>query len=320
MIVRRPILLGALLLAAALPVVAGTASGDAVVIELGDRELTRAQVDERFSVAVHLLARRQGVELAEQDPALIEQLRQQYLDKYATELILLEEARRRGLDVPGADVDTALADLFASDAEKHAFLDDVGMPGAAGDTLLRRLVRDEKLVEVVTEHLLQEIRIPAGDVITMHHDTKHLLTTPEEVCVRHIQLTSAANANDVLAKLKEGADFAALARERSRDEATAAAGGDLGCFARSSAASRSAFEKAAFAAREGEITGPVESQLGHHVLVVYDRRASRQPTLNEAYAEVERELALEKLPESIKTLVDNSGINIYADRFAVAPE
>ena len=310
----------ALLLAAAHLSTALASGGDAVVIQLGETSATRGQVDQRFQLAVHLLARRQGVSLADQDPALIEQLRQQYLDKYATELILLKEAQRRHIEAPVDQLDAALAELFPEDEDMTTFLADAGMPGSDGVAMLRKVLGDERTVEVVTEHLLKEIKIPPGDVITMHHDAKHLLATPEEVCVRHIQLATADDAADVLARLAKGAEFAALARELSTDRATAGAGGDLGCFEQGHSAGRSEFEKAAFAAAEGEITGPVETQLGHHVLVVYEHRASREPTLNEAYAQIERELALEKLPESIKTLVNNSGISIYADRFAAAPE
>ena len=320
MIVRYTALIAALLLAAALPGTARGSGGEAIVVELGDTIVTRAEVDERFQVAVRLLARRQGVLLADQDPALIEQLRQQYLDKFATELILLREARRRQIDMPASVVDTALGDLFASDAEEEAFLADVELVEASGQELLRQVVRDEKTVELLTEHLLQEIKIPPGDVITLHHDVKHSLATPEEVCVRHIQLASREEAIETKAELEQGASFEALAKSRSTDMASAASGGDLGCFERSHSAGRSEFEKAAFAADEDELTGPVESRFGYHVLIVYEHKLPREPTLNEAYAEIEREIALDKLPERIQAIVDNSGVIIHADRFTVAAE
>lgn len=320
MIVRYPALIAALLLAAALPGTARGSSGEAIVVELGDTIVTRAAVDERFQVAVRLLARRQGVLLADQDPALIEQLRQQYLDKFATELILLREARRRQIDIPASVVDSALGDLFASDAEEEAFLADVELVDASGQELLRQVVRDEKTVELLTEHLLQEIKIPPGDVITLHHDVKHSLATPEEACVRHIQLASREEAIETKAELEQGASFEALAKSRSTDMASAASGGDLGCFERSHSAGRSDFEKAAFAADEDELTGPVESGFGYHLLIVYEHKLPREPTLNEAYAEIEREIALDKLPERIQALVDSSGVIIHADRFTAAAE
>ena len=286
-------------------------SSDSIVIEIGDQVVTRAEVDDRFQIAVRLLARRQGISLVDQDPAAIAALRDQYLDKYADELVFLQEAERRQLVVSGAQVDRALAELFASENTEDGFPD---------ETLLRRIVRDEQTVELLTEVMLAEIRIPPGDVITMHHDVKDSLATPEEICVRHIQTGSNDAANDVRAELELGADFAELAIEHSTDAASAGNGGDLGCFERGHSASRSEFEKAAFAAEEDQLVGPVESHLGHHVFIVYEHKMPRAPTLNEAYAQIERELALEQLPQRLQALVSDSGIRVHPDTFRVSTD
>lgn len=305
---------GALLLAAAIPAAVG-AQDDAVVIEIGDRAVTRQQLDARFTIAVRLLARRQGVSIADQPPEVIAGLQAQYLDKYATELVLLEEARRRQLLVSDAAVDAALGELFANDSDVVTMLTEIGRNDEAGREALHRIVRDEQTVEQVTEALLQEIKIPPGDVVTLHHDIKDTLATPEEVCVRHIQLGSAEDALAVRSDLEAGADFAKLAAERSTDKASAAGGGDLGCFERGPAGPRTEFERAAFAADEGELVGPVESRFGHHLLVVYEHRMPRAPTLNEAYVQIERELAMEQLPGRISTLIENSGLRVYPERY-----
>ncbi len=168
--------------------------------------------------------------------------------------------------------------------------------------------------------MVAEIRIPPGDVITLHHDVKDRIATPEEVCVRHIQTDTVEAANGVLTELEQGADFAELAKAHSTDEASAPMGGDLGCFDRSHSAARSEFERVAFAAEENKVVGPVASRFGHHVLVVYEHRMPRAPTLNEAYATIERDLALEQLPGRIQALIDASGLNIYPDRFHAAAE
>ena len=304
------------LLAAALTAGSGNARGDeSIVIVLGDLQVARPALERRFDIAVRLLAARQGVSLLQQDYTVIEGLRQQYLDKYATELVLLQEARRRQLSVDERQVDAAVEEALADNAEMQAII--AGIPGeeTSGSDELRQVLRDEMLIALVTEQMLKEIRIPAGDVITLHHDVKDKLATPEEVCVRHIQLDSVELAEQVLAELSSGADFAALAAARSTDAATAAAGGDLGCFERGSRGGRTAFERAAFAATEGRVTGPVESPLGHHVLLVYEHRMPRAPTLNEAYAQIERELALEQLPQRIQALVTRSGIEVFPENF-----
>lgn len=291
-------------------------SADPVVIELGDTVVTRSELDRRFEIAVRLLARRQGVTLAGQDPGLIGMLREQYLDKRASELVMLEEARRRQLLVSDAQVDAAFGEVFSNSAEIDELLAGTPMEASRARALLEEIIREEQTVELLTEQMLREIRIPPGDVITMHHDVKHALATPETVCVRHIQVAEEAAAGAIRKELESGADFATIAAEQSNDVASAAAGGDLGCFERGAAGPRTEFERVAFATSEGELAGPVESRYGYHVLLIYRHDMPREPTLNEAYAQIERELALEQLPERIRALMEKSGVRVYPDRFS----
>ena len=294
---------------------ASASTANDVVIELDDGSITRDALEERFNVALQLLALRQGISLAGQDPAVIANLRQQYLDRYATELVLLREARRRQIELPDAVVDAELAGLFGNKSGEAAFLESLPMSPAQARDCLRRIITDEKTIELLTEHMIKDIKIAPGDVITLHHDIKDTLATPEQVCVRHIQTESLAEVNAVMDELRSGAKFGELAKSRSTDNASAAMGGDLGCFERGHGGARSEFERAAFAATEGELTGPVQSHLGFHALIVYEHKMPRAPTLNEAYAQIERELALEKLPQQIQAIVSRSGIRVKVENF-----
>ena len=75
-------------------------------------------------------------------------------------------------------------------------------------------------------------------------------------------------ANDVLARLRNGEDFDRLARLFSTDNVSAARGGDLGWFGRGKMVEP--FENAAFGARVGRVVGPIESQFGYHLIEVTD--------------------------------------------------
>ena len=91
----------------------------------------------------------------------------------------------------------------------------------------------------------------------------------ERSCARHILVTSEEDAQSVLAQLRAGADFAAVATERSLDRGTAAQGGDLGCLPRGE--TTGAFEEAVWSGPVGEVQGPVTSEVGIHVLLVSSR-------------------------------------------------
>nr|WP_193407082.1 peptidylprolyl isomerase [Methyloceanibacter methanicus] len=88
---------------------------------------------------------------------------------------------------------------------------------------------------------------------------------------RHILVKTEAEARDLIAKLKAGADFADLAKKNSIGP-SAPQGGDLGYFERGQMVP--AFEDAAFALKPGEISEPVKTQFGWHVIVVEEATGS----------------------------------------------
>jgi hypothetical protein len=91
----------------------------------------------------------------------------------------------------------------------------------------------------------------------------------ERVCVRHILLTSEADATKTLADLKSGGDFATLAAERSQDPGSAKDGGELGCVARGTFVDT--FEKTAWEGPVNQLLGPVPSEFGLHVMQITRR-------------------------------------------------
>ncbi len=92
-----------------------------------------------------------------------------------------------------------------------------------------------------------------------------------EVCAAHILVATKAEAEDVAARLDDREDFATVAAEVSTDTGSAASGGNLGCVARGVTVPE--FEDALFATPEGEISDPVETQFGFHVIEVLQHNA-----------------------------------------------
>ena len=104
-----------------------------------------------------------------------------------------------------------------------------------------------------------------------------LMKPEEEIQARHILVSSEDEAKAVAKKVADGGDFAALAKENSIDAGSKQDGGNLGYFGRGQMVPQ--FEQAAFALKEGEVSNPVQSKFGWHIIKLEDRRKKAPPAL-----------------------------------------
>src|SRR5947208_7632169 len=102
----------------------------------------------------------------------------------------------------------------------------------------------------------------------------------EEVRARHILVEGEDEAKAILDQLKGGADFATLAKEKSKDPG-AAEGGDLGYFTKDQMVPE--FADVAFKMYPGQLSNPVKTQFGWHVIKVEDRRTKQPPERSEEH-------------------------------------
>jgi peptidyl-prolyl cis-trans isomerase C len=114
---------------------------------------------------------------------------------------------------------------------------------------------------------------------TFYDDQIKALKPKDEVQARHILVDTEEQAKELKKKVEEGADFAALAKEHSKDPGTKEDGGMLGYFSAGQMVPQ--FEQAAFAVEKGKISAPVKSQFGWHIIKVEDRRQKPPPSFDE---------------------------------------
>jgi peptidyl-prolyl cis-trans isomerase C len=110
----------------------------------------------------------------------------------------------------------------------------------------------------------------------------------EEVHARHILVPTEDEAKAILVQLKGGADFATLAKEKSKDPG-AADGGDLGYFTKGQMVPE--FAEVAFKLDKGQLSAPVKTQFGWHVIKVEDKRMKPTPTFDQVKGEIENFVA-----------------------------
>jgi peptidyl-prolyl cis-trans isomerase D len=146
-------------------------------------------------------------------------------------------------------------------------------------------------IELSAEALKGQIQVSDEQAEQYYQEHLDKYSTEEQRKVSHIlvQGDDEAKAQAILDELNAGADFAALAEEKSDDFGSADVGGDLGWIERD--VMDPAFEDAAFALENvGDTTGLVKSEFGYHIIKLDELQASKAQPFSEVAAEIKQEL------------------------------
>jgi peptidyl-prolyl cis-trans isomerase C len=227
-----------------------------------------------------VVARVNGVDIHESDLAFAEEeigsnmpqmgpdQKRDYLITYLTDVIVMSQAAEQKKVADNPDVQRRLA-FDHNRVLMEALLQDVG----------RAAVTDEAMHKV-------------------YDDATKQMPPEEEVHARHILVPTEDEAKAIEDQLKKGADFAALAKEKSKDPG-AADGGDLGYFTKDQMVPE--FAEVAFKLDKGQISDPVHTQFGWHIIKVEDKRTKPTPTFDQVKVQLENYVAHRAQAE----LVDN---------------
>lgn len=145
----------------------------------------------------------------------------------------------------------------------------------------------------------------------MYEEQAKLAARGDEVRARHILIDEKAKADDLLKQLNDGADFAALARENSIDEGSAARGGDLGYFTQDMLDTQ--FTRPVFNAAKGTLIGPIKSEFGWHIAEVLDRRPAAQPSFETLKPKISNFMAFDAIQDLLSDLRGNAEVIVLDD-------
>jgi len=232
-------------------------------------------------------------------------------------------ARVNGVDLHESDLAFAEEEIGASmpqmgpDQKRDylvTYLADVVILSQAADQqklgerpdVQRRLTFDHN--RVLMEALLQSAGKAAETDEAMHKvydEAVKQMGAEEEVHARHILVATEDEAKTIEDQLKKGADFAALAKEKSKDPG-AADGGDLGYFTKDQMVPE--FSEVAFKLDKGQISDPVHTQFGWHIIKVEDKRVKPTPTFDQVKVQVQNYVAHRAQAELVDNLRKSASI------------
>ena len=208
------------------------------------------------------------------------------------------EYRRRNekvkLDVVPVTAEAFKNDVTVSDAELTAYFDKSKEKYRVGEK------RKIKYAIVNVDQVRSTIKVPDADIEAFYKQNLQQYQTPAQVRASHVLIklegrdekAAQALAEEVAKKAKAGADFAALAKQYSEDDSNKDTGGDLDYFGRGRMVAE--FEQAAFAMKPGEISNPVKTSFGYHVIKVVDSKPDTTRPVAEVRPEIEEQLKWQK--------------------------
>lgn len=166
------------------------------------------------------------------------------------------------------------------------------------DRALRRAYFAETIANAVTEEAVR------ADYEAFIAD----FVPADEIRASHVLVPTEEEAKAVKAELDGGADFATVAKEKSIDPG-AANGGDLGFFGKGMMVAP--FEAAAFALTDiGQVSDPVESQFGWHVIRLEEKRQSAPPAFEQVAAQLQQQRLMTTFDETVARLMEGVSIDI----------
>lgn len=179
---------------------------------------------------------------------------------------------------------------------------------------------EESFRNIIRMSLLQEKAASEGVEVTDEEMQERYDRMKTEIEAQHILVEDEETANEVKEKLDDGESFEDLAKEYSMDESNAEDGGSLGFFSVGQMVPE--FDDAAFALDVDEISEPVMSEFGYHIIKVTDKRETEEDigSFEDNEEIIRRELLNEKIDpveaqERVEKLMEDANIKVKIDEF-----
>jgi peptidyl-prolyl cis-trans isomerase C len=306
---RQPFLIGF-----GIAMIAGFAtSATAQNLGVAARVNGEAITEERLQKSLDVHVQRQNIGLGNMfDPGEYKQIRRQVLDMLIGQELLWQDADARHLVVPREQVDNALQRMRGQFDSERLFLAKLSESGFDEQGFAEDLKRRLSVRRLIAEDIATGLSVNDEEIHDFYEANRIRFTRPAAIRARHILIKVARNADaqteaaayskiaGILAEARSGAAFSELAQQHSQGP-TASKGGDLGFFSKGQMVK--AFANAAFALEPGQISEPVRTRFGYHIIKLEERRDGGQIPEAQASGRIRAHLLDIKREQALQTRV-----------------
>ncbi|TML94037.1 MAG: hypothetical protein E6G03_14690 [Actinobacteria bacterium] len=214
-----------------------------------------------------------------------------------------QEADAMGIKITDSDIDKRIEQLKkqyygGSEARYEKTLKQQGLT----QDQAKEEIRASLIAEAVFKKVTASVNVSQKDVKAYYTAHRSQYVQPESRDVRHILVTKKALADTLWARLKAGANFAALAKKYSKDPGSASNGGKLTI---SKGQTVAAFDKTAFDLKKGELSPPIHTQYGYHIIQALSAIKPAQSTpLSKVEASIKQQLEQQQKNDVMTKWVD----------------
>lgn len=228
---------------------------------------------------------------SELDDALSSQYGSTVLDTLISDEIIRQEMKKENIKVSDKEIAEemeAYMDTFGGEDTFNEVLKNSGVDVSIIEKNIMTYLASKKILE-------PRIEITDEEIQTYFDENKDSFDKEEEVEASHILVDDEKTAKEVVKKIEQDEDFAELAKEYSTDTASKDNGGELGFFAKGDMVKE--FEEKAFGMENGDISEPVKTEYGYHIIKVTDKQEPKKAELEEVKDEI-KDILLESKLES----------------------
>lgn len=227
--------------------------------------------------------------------------------------LLFQDSKQKGIVVSNEKVSQFLTDIKKRYPTEEQFQKDLVEMNMSEDDMKSRLKKSIAIQELIEKHLAKNATVTDEEAKTFYDKRPELFKSPPSVKASHILIKSSPTAKpaekdaamkkikDVQEKLKQGGDFAELAKTHSEGP-SGPKGGDLGFFSQGQMVKP--FETAAFALSPGEISDIVETRFGYHLIKVSEKKESQTVSFDQAKEKIIKNLTRNKTQQIIEQHIE----------------
>lgn len=282
-----------------------TTEPSTVKVKVNGKTISTEDYDKKLAQMKEMYEAENGTEIWEQEvepgKTFKKYLEDMVLESMILDIVLEEEATKAGITADEKELDERFAkykEYFPTEDEYTKFLKDSGMT----ESFLKETLKTEMLIEqflAIKSEDINKLEPSEDDLKALYEDKKSMF---DKIQASHILVDDEKTAKDIKGKIDKGEDFAKLAEEFSTCPSKER-GGDLGYFAKGEMAKE--FSDVAFKMEVGQISDPVKTQFGYHIIKLTDKKLSYEDVDKE---ELEYQFKALKYNDMLDKFIENAKI------------